>query len=107
MNIGKVNLVIVTRRIEMNALPLPAHTVVRQIVEHIVQTVAPKRNNLVGCSCYFQLSVHVNACLIGEIKRGSGTNGKRCALVHLYASLHHNGLCALYGGVVLYLNILQ
>ena len=107
VNIGKFYFVVVTRRIEMNALPLSAHTVVRQIVEYVIQTVAPKRNNLVGCSCYFQLSVHIYACLIGKIKRGSSTNGKRCALVHLNASLHYNGLRALYGGIVLYLNVLQ
>ena len=82
MNVGIRQPVLKGGTIEMQALPLPADTVVGQIIEHSVQATATQHHFLARCSAYDQPPVHVYSGSMVEIERRTGFDGQRGPFVH-------------------------
>ena len=60
----------------MQSLPLSAHPVVRQIVEHMVYTVAPEHHIVVGSAVDEQASIDIESRILMEIERGALFDGE-------------------------------
>ena len=77
VNVGELHPIFVGRRMETDAFPLAAHAVVRQIVEHSVDAVAPQDDVLIGIAQNVEPSEHVDACVGVEIERRACRNRQR------------------------------
>ena len=91
MNVGIRQPVLKGGTIEMQALPLPADTVVGQIIEHSVQATATQHHFLARRSAYDQPPVHVYSGSMVEIKRRTGFDGQRGPFMHFDSPRNNNG----------------
>lgn len=101
MQVGEAQLVAQRRGIEVQPFPLTADEVVRQIVEHSVETVAAKCHRLLGGTLGDEFAEYVDACVFVEIKCCSRIDdqcGKRVngdTTIDDYRSFGGESLCTL------------
>ena len=62
----------------MDSTPLSADEIVWQIVKHIVETIATKRNRLLGSSFGNKLTEDIQSGILVEKERRSGSNVQGC-----------------------------
>ena len=67
MHIRIFQYIIIRTLVDMNALPLSAHHVIRQVVEHPVHPVAPQHHIRLGRTLRHQSSVHLQSAVPMEI----------------------------------------
>ena len=107
MNISKRNSAVMSRRHQSDALPLSRCAVIRQIIEHVVQPVAPHHHFPVLFALNLQRPEHLQARILVEIELGARSNGQRSRLINPDAPINHNRQRALQKLVFLHLERIE
>ena len=89
MNISKRNLAVMSRRHQSDSLPLSRRAVVRQIIEHVIQSVAPHHHFPVLLALNLQRTEHLQARILVEIELGARSNGQRSRLINPDSPINH------------------
>ena len=95
MNIGIGNLVVIGRRHQLDALPLTRSAVVRQIREHVVQSVAPHHYLPAHLALHLERAVDLYAGILMEKELRASTHSKRSHAVYTDTTIHHHRLSRL------------
>ena len=91
MDIGERQVVVVARRIEPDALPLPRHAVVGKVIEHAVDAVAAQHHLAPLLAEGLEGAADAHARVVVEIEGGARRYGERGSAVDLHASVDDEG----------------
>ena len=78
----------------MDSLPLAAHEVVGQVVEHAVDAVAAQHHIVLRRALCEQCSIDIDTRVAMEIEGGAFGDGKRSSLLHGQSAVDDEGLVA-------------
>ena len=87
VDVGVAKLVSIRRSVEVYSLPLSRHSVVRQVVKHPVESVAPKRDGLLVISLGDECAVDIQSGIAMEVECLSGYYSQDSSTVHFDASI--------------------
>ncbi len=95
MNIGVSHLITIRGRHQLDALPLPRRTIVRQIIEHTVDAIASHHHLLACHALRLERAIHLQASILMEVERSASPHGECSEAIHTHTTIYHHRLGSL------------